>query len=57
MQIARRGDAYTIVGAAIDVNEELGPGFPEAVYQEAKERELNYRGIGFSSQEPLRISY
>ena len=36
---------------------QLGPGFLEAVYQEALEIELNDRGIPFVSQKELRILY
>ena len=57
MQIALREEVYTIVGAAIEVHKELGPGFLEAVYQEAMEHELGHRGIAFTSQEPLKIKY
>ena len=57
MQIALREEVYTIVGAAIEVHKELGPGFLEAVYQEAMERELSHRRIVFTSQEPLKINY
>ena len=56
MQIALRDEVYAIVGAAIEVHKELGPGFLEAVYQEAMEWELSHRGIGFTSQEPLSVN-
>jgi GxxExxY protein len=44
---------YDIFGAAIDVHKVLGPGFLEAVYQEAFELELSKRGIPFESQKKL----
>ena len=50
-------EVFAIVGAAIEVHRELGPGFLEAVYQEALELEMRERGIPFESQKPLRISY
>ncbi len=50
-------EAYAIYGAAIDVHKELGPGFLEAVYQEALEIELHSRGIPFESQKSLPIHY
>jgi len=50
-------EVFAIVGAAIEVHRELGPGFLEAVYQEALEMEMKERGIPFESQKPLRISY
>ena len=39
------------------VYNELGPGFLEAVYQEAFEIELASRGIPFTPQPDLRIMY
>ena len=52
-----RDEVYAVIGAAIEVHRQLGPGFLEAVYQEALERELSERSIGYSSQEVLRINY
>ena len=52
-----KDEVYAVIGAAIEVHRQLGPGFLEAVYQEAMERELEDRGIAYSSQEPLSIRY
>jgi len=52
-----KDEVYAIVGAAIEVHRELGPGFLEPVYQEALEIELNEREIPFEAQKPLRIYY
>ena len=52
-----KDEAYAIVGAAMEVYNQLGPGFLEAVYQEALEIELSERGIPFVSQKELRIIY
>jgi GxxExxY protein len=52
-----KDEVYAIVGAAIEVHRELGPGFLEAVYQEAMEIELRERRIPFEAQKRLRISY
>jgi GxxExxY protein len=41
----------------MEVYNQLGPGFLEAVYQEALEIELSERGIPFVSQQELRILY
>jgi GxxExxY protein len=50
-------EGYTLVAAAIEVYNTLGPGFLEEVYQECLERELASRGIPFTPQPNLRISY
>jgi len=52
-----RDEAFAIVGAAMEVYNDLGPGFPEAVYQEALEIEMGTRGIPFKSQQELFIYY
>lgn len=52
-----REEVYAVIGAAIEVHRELGPGFLEAIYQEALERELSLRMISFVSQQELVIHY
>ena len=52
-----KDEVYALVGAAMEVYNQLGPGFLEAVYQEALEIELAERGIPFVSQKELRILY
>ena len=42
---------------AIEVHRNLGPGFLEAVYQEAMEIELSARGIPFDAQKPIQVRY
>jgi GxxExxY protein len=56
-ELILKSEVYSIIGAAIEVHRELGPGFLEAVYQEALEIELRYRKVPFESQKPLHISY
>jgi GxxExxY protein len=43
MDLIFKDEVYAIVGAAIEVHRILGPGFLEAVYQEALEIELRLR--------------
>lgn len=50
-------ESYDIVGAAMEVNNTLGFGFLEAVYQEALEIELRKRQIPFDPQKELQIHY
>ena len=56
-ELLLKREVYLVVGAAMEVYNGLGPGFLEAVYQEALEIELAARRISFESQKELRISY
>jgi GxxExxY protein len=46
-----------IIGAAIRVHRELGPGFLESVYEEALCLELAAAGLEFIRQMPVEIKY
>jgi len=50
-------EVYDIVGAAMDVHNELGSGFLEGVYQEALELEFQKRNLSYQSQPVLNIHY
>ena len=47
----------TVIGAAIEVHREMGPGLLESVYQACLEHELKLRGIHFERQVQLPIVY
>ncbi|NBV24392.1 MAG: GxxExxY protein [Proteobacteria bacterium] len=46
-----------IIGAAIRVHTELGPGFIESIYEEALALELQAAGIPFERQKVIRVLY
>ena len=46
-----------VIGAAINVHRELGPGFLESVYEEALAVELEQEGIRFEKQKIIPILY
>jgi len=48
---------YKIIGAALEVHKTLGPGFLEAVYEEALAYELKKIGLSFERQKALAVYY
>ena len=48
---------HEIIGAAIAVHKELGPGLLEAVYEECLCHELQLRGVQFDRQKPIPVVY
>jgi len=47
----------SVIGAAIEVHRELGPGLLESVYEKALCRELALRGIPFEQQVQMPLDY
>ncbi len=48
---------YEIIGAAIEVHKEMGPGLLEKVYEVCMIQELTLRGIGVTSQQTIPVIY
>jgi len=46
-----------IIGAAIKVHRELGPGFLENIYEEALKIEFSEHNLNFDSQKEIKIKY
>jgi len=53
----RDPQTHAIVGAAMEVHQQLGPGFLEAVYQEALAIELTERGIPYERELDLPVFF
>jgi len=49
--------SYTIMQAAFEVHNTLGPGFPEKIYEEAMARELPARGVEIERQKRVVVKY
>jgi GxxExxY protein len=48
---------HAVIGAAIEVHRQLGPGLLESAYLECLSRELVLRGIPFEREKPLPLEY
>ncbi len=46
-----------VIGAAIEVHKQLGPGLLESAYKECLCREFTIRGISFEKEKPLPLEY
>lgn len=49
--------SYEIIGAAIEVHKQLGPGLLESIYHRCMSIELKYREIPFHSERIIPIEY
>ena len=57
MEFLYKKETFDIIGVAMEVHNELGPGFLEAVYQEAFEIELINQNIPYEREKVLIIFY
>jgi GxxExxY protein len=48
---------HSIIGAAIEIHRNLGPGLLEAVYEECLAREFDLRNIPYARQKPIPLIY
>jgi GxxExxY protein len=56
-ELYRKDETYKIIGAAMDVHNELGHELKEHVYQEALALELGWRGIPWEREREVVIYY
>ena len=56
-QIRGDGRSYAIIGAAMEVHRQLGPGYLEAIYHQALALEFAVNGIEFLQEFPLPVFY
>jgi len=49
--------SYDIIGAAIEVHRDLGPGLLESAYRECLAHEFAARGLTFEKERPLPVHY
>ena len=57
VKLIYKEESYKIIGACIEVHNELGSGFLEPIYQEALEVELTNQNIPFQREAPLPVKY
>ena len=49
--------ARTVIGAAIEVHRELGPGFLESIYRKALAYELSLQGVAVEQEKEIVVPY
>jgi GxxExxY protein len=52
-----KDESFRIIGASMEVHNNLGCGFLEPIYQEAMEKEFTLQKTPFKAQCPIRIRY
>ncbi|MEO2050600.1 MAG: GxxExxY protein [Allomuricauda sp.] len=56
-QIIYKNESYFVIGLCMDIHNELGKGFSEAVYSDALEMELKSNGVPFQREVRFDIIY
>lgn len=56
-QIIYKNESYFVIGLCMDIHNELGKGFSEAVYSDALEIELKSNGVPFQKEVKFDIIY
>ena len=56
-EILFKEECFKIVGACMEVHNEMGSGFLEAVYQECLNHEFGSRDIPFEAQKELKLTF
>jgi len=51
------GLTYQIIGAAIEVHKELGPGLLESIYEKCMEQVLKEKGLNITSQQKVPLNF
>lgn len=49
--------AFAVIGSALAVHKELGPGFVERIYRQAMYLELEARKLPFEAEKPIVVPY
>jgi GxxExxY protein len=57
MELPYKDLTEKIIGAAIEVHKELGPGFIESIYENALTLELQQRGLKVLNQKEIPVKY
>jgi GxxExxY protein len=56
-QIPHQDLTYEIIGAAMEVHSQVGPGYKEEIYQKALEIELRNRKLEFEPQKTVEVKF